>query len=101
MASEPAKIDPALKSKWVEALRSGDFKQGTGQFESDGKFCCLGVLCIVAGEPTTSDGIGNWRFADNTLGDNGDGSSWSGKLASMNDQGHSFQHIAHFIEREL
>lgn len=36
--------------KWVKALRSGKFKQGTGilkQFNSKGEaeHCCLGVLC--------------------------------------------------------
>jgi len=36
--------------KWVKALRSGKFKQGTGtlkQFNSKGaaQHCCLGVLC--------------------------------------------------------
>ena len=31
---------------WVEALRSGDYKQGHGLLRSDDdKFCCLGVAC--------------------------------------------------------
>jgi hypothetical protein len=39
-----------IMKKWVKALRSGKFKQGTGtlkQFNSKGQaqHCCLGVLC--------------------------------------------------------
>lgn len=40
-----------IKKQWVEALRSGDYEQTTGQlirreFASDTlEFCCLGVLC--------------------------------------------------------
>lgn len=41
----------ALKQLWVEALESGNFPQGTGSMNYDGKFCCLGVLCEVAGLP--------------------------------------------------
>lgn len=34
---------------WVEALRSGKFKQTTGRLAAKGhKFCCLGVACEVA-----------------------------------------------------
>jgi hypothetical protein len=39
-----------IMKKWVKALRSGKYKQGTGtlkQFNSKGQaqHCCLGVLC--------------------------------------------------------
>lgn len=34
----------ARRKKWVDALRSGKFKQGRGALRSpDGSFCCLGV----------------------------------------------------------
>ena len=32
---------------WVEALRSGDYKQGRGTLHDDQGFCCLGVACEV------------------------------------------------------
>ena len=35
------------KAKWVAALRSGDYEQGRGQLNRDGKFCCLGVLSDI------------------------------------------------------
>lgn len=35
--------------KWINALRSGDFKQGfAGKLKDDnGGYCCLGVLCEI------------------------------------------------------
>ena len=35
--------------KLVAALRSGQFEQGTGWLERDGKHCFLGVACVIAG----------------------------------------------------
>lgn len=46
------KMDPELKAKWVEALRSGRYKQGRrclGDGEYAPYYCCLGVLNKVAG----------------------------------------------------
>lgn len=34
-----------VKDKWLNALRSGDYKQEQGKLRSDEGFCCLGVLC--------------------------------------------------------
>lgn len=46
------KLDPEEKRLWVEALRSGEYKQGNGSltsFDEDGSrtFCCLGVKGLV------------------------------------------------------
>ena len=36
--------------KWLTALRSGEYKQGTGQLMSyDNTYCCLGVACAMFG----------------------------------------------------
>jgi len=50
-------VTPELKAKWVEALRSGKYKQGkralrTGRDKPENDlFCCLGVLCdLIAPE---------------------------------------------------
>lgn len=51
-------MDPELKGKWVDALRSGDYEQGRAQLRSkDDTYCCLGVLldCI--------DGV-DWELND-------------------------------------
>jgi len=38
-----------IKTRWLKALRSGDFKQGTAQLKrTDDSYCCLGVLCNIA-----------------------------------------------------
>lgn len=44
-------MDKELKAKWVEALRSGDFKQTQSVLHDpqNNSYCCLGVLCKVAG----------------------------------------------------
>lgn len=37
-----------LKTKWLEALRSGKYKQGTLALKTVGeRFCCLGVLADI------------------------------------------------------
>ena len=93
-------MDANLKAKWVEALRSGDFKQTTeGYFKHGKSFCCLGVLCVVAGEPPVleENKSGNWLFVDNEAGL----SDVSMRLASMNDDGASFADLADYIETNL
>jgi hypothetical protein len=41
-------VNPEVKAKWVAALRSGEYEQGSGVLNKDGKLCCLGVLCELA-----------------------------------------------------
>ncbi len=39
-------MDADLKKRWIEALESGDYKQGKGALRSHrDEYCCLGVLC--------------------------------------------------------
>ena len=38
-------MNPIVKTKWIAALRSGDYAQGKGSLHRGGKYCCLGVLC--------------------------------------------------------
>lgn len=33
---------------WIEALRSGEYHQGTNELQSPTGFCCLGVLAVEA-----------------------------------------------------
>ena len=37
-----------VAKKWVAKLRSGEYEQGRGYLNDDGRMCCLGVLCEVA-----------------------------------------------------
>ena len=108
-------MDPELKAKWVAALRSGEFKQGTTLLHSTvyDTYCCLGVLCEISGTKkealTTSD-----RYI---FGDSGDYTgvttvipadafgipySIATDLMAMNDaDDKSFDEIADFIEAYL
>jgi hypothetical protein len=47
--SEIQMLAPAVKSQFLEALRSGDYDQGNLQLRTySDKFCCLGVLTDLA-----------------------------------------------------
>lgn len=47
-------MNQEIKERWVTALRSGDYEQGTARLNTnDEKFCCLGVLCELA----VADGV--------------------------------------------
>lgn len=51
-------MDAKLKEDWVKALRSGGYRQGIGKLRSGDEFCCLGVLCQIAGVEISPDGMG-------------------------------------------
>lgn len=101
-------MDAQLRAKWIEALRSGEYAQTFGVFENSPAyrffrpdeprgFCCLGVLCRVAGEPTFDDEGSNWQFVRENLAD-----SHKGTLVGMNDcEGKTFSEIADFIEKNI
>ena len=116
-------MDAATKAKWVAALRSGKYKQGTGQLRTeDDCYCCLGVLCDISG-------VGQWVRSEHDSGE-----QWAyscegylvtalapdsiyydgdcrpnrpqGSLISRNDgiashERHTFEQIADFIEKHL
>ena len=39
------KMNPEVKQKWIGALRSGKYEQGSEKLRSPNGYCCLGVLC--------------------------------------------------------
>lgn len=43
-------MNAEVKKMWVEALRSGEYKQGRGQLRFGNEYCCLGVLCDLHSE---------------------------------------------------
>lgn len=106
----------AVRARWVEALRSGRYRQGDGRLRRlDGSFCCLGVGCDVLGVEwrseeqwgcysavgvvSTYDGKDAMNYLDNrterALGLN---SEQAVALANMNDDGKTFAEIADYIE---
>lgn len=56
MDASSTKMNPEIKSRWVAALRSGEYKQTTGRLRRDGGMCCLGVLTDLA----VRDGVAAW-----------------------------------------
>jgi len=52
-----------IAEKWAEALRSGEYEQGTSALCMDNKHCCLGVLCEVYKKEA---GDGQWTEAGGT-----------------------------------
>lgn len=92
-----------LFNDWISALRSGELKQTTRRlFDGEG-YCCLGVLCKVAGRETTptsendddwEESKENYRFVRNVLEE-----GTVEALMEMNDAGKTFPEIADFIEK--
>jgi len=58
-----AKMDPELKKEWVAALRSGTYPQTKHALAKGGGYCCLGVLCVVAGRTVyeVSDDVNDYK----------------------------------------
>lgn len=51
-------MNKEIKEKWVAALRSGEYKQGTGCLhDTNDSYCCLGVLCDLA----SKEKVGKWE----------------------------------------
>lgn len=125
------KMNPEIKAKWVEALRTGGYAQGKGSLNrlravGTGRIkglCCLGVLCEVGvkdgvidrREELTSSGA-SYRLigVDEEVGwvdtmPSSEISQWAGldtsaesDLAEMNDDGNkTFAEIADYIEEKL
>lgn len=106
------RLTPELKAKWVQALLSGEYKQGRGYLNKEGRYCCLGVLAIVAGhDPEKLTGMRSLGSIDpalmRSLNDHGDSDGIKrAKLENMNDglDGEatcSFAEIAEWIEENL
>lgn len=57
-----AKMNPEVKKRWVEALRSGKYEQGDGRLRRYRSgvetFCCAGVLCDILAEDVGVD----WEY---------------------------------------
>jgi hypothetical protein len=41
-------MNPDKKKMWIDALLSGEYKQGRGALKYKNGYCCYGVLCDVA-----------------------------------------------------
>ena len=98
-------MNAELKSKWVSALRSGRFKQGKRYLRNGDKYCCLGVLCsLVRPDETPDSPVGTWGGYQGLPGTDvpiGLKPYVARALATMNDEGASFEEIANCIEDQI
>jgi hypothetical protein len=108
-------MDPQIKQRWVDALRSGQYKQGKGFLHRGNKFCCLGVLCdtVDASRWTYVKSHDAWAYGEEypsvaTTEINFDilqeimlDLQLHNYLIKLNDWGHSFEEIATYIETHL
>lgn len=108
-----------FKAKWLEALRSGRYKQGQGFLRCGDEYCCLGVALDIINpkgwsrrNPEHQDSaIFVHEASQDTLSGKSDSFVDTGEvplngldqidLANMNDDGLSFGEIANFIEKNL
>ena len=119
-----------VQKKWVNALRSGEYKQGREALKVKDTFCCLGVLCdLYSKEHNVGEWVQRDDFVDGFDYKEGDLPSangilpthimlWAGlkeknpvvsgssrvrieRLSRKNDAGTSFSKIADIIEKEI
>lgn len=105
-------MNPTMKQQWITALRSGEYEQGTGFLRTiNNKYCCLGVLCDVAGVNAVQGrhvGDHDRYYYEGTscmlhmnlqikFGIEGE----TGILMGMNDKGDNFNEIADWIEENI
>lgn len=55
------KMNPEVKQKWIDALRSGKYEQGSEKLRSVSGYCCLGVLCDLYAQEHNVE----WEFRGN------------------------------------
>lgn len=122
-------MNAVIAKDWIDALRSGEYKQQTGGLATDdlhgnAKFCCLGVLCdlYVKSNPAAEAEVGiRFRPCPGTghsigiVDYYGDScflpytiEKWAGvpyalqqDLAELNDNGATFNEIANNLEARL
>lgn len=99
-------LEQEFKSKWLVALRSGEYKQIRERLKTDNGHCCLGVGLEIKGLASADNLINEWSFnsiqssvdLQNALGISGEEQT---KLVELNDSGKPFSEIADYIESNL
>jgi len=107
-------MNPQIRKDWCKALRSKEYKQGSGVLRSTtNEWCCLGVLCDIV-ESTRweqhEDISDNWFYDgqfeipeqdDFITKQSGLDVDTMTVLATMNDGGDDFDTIATWLEKNL
>jgi hypothetical protein len=110
-------MNPQIKQKWLNALRSGDYQQGQNYLRTDNGFCCLGVLCDLYIKENNVE----WEINEDNMyryekhftvlppsvvgwagvGDSNPYVNGKTSLGYLNDHGSTFNEIADVIEEHL
>ncbi len=100
------KLTKKVKNQWLEALRSGKYKQGKGKLikatNSGFSYCCLGVLQAITGlEIVNSELLTNKKDISCSCV-KGLSTDMQDNLASYNDkEDKSFDWIANWIDKNI
>ena len=110
-------MDARVKQMWIEALRSGEYKQTSGLLRDENGHCCLGVLCDIHAKETNNvwdihnryflhdetlpEIVQHWAGIDSSMGNIDVPYLNALTLAELNDDGCSFEFIADVIEKEF
>lgn len=115
-------MNPKWKQPWIDALESGEYQQAQTVLHDGTGYCCLGVLCRVAGatfrkanepdtyEPTRINGLimnDGHLLSDNALSMFGLDGDQQSVLVGLNDGNDgrdppkSFKEIAAYIRENL
>ena len=105
-------MNKQVKTAWLKALRSGEYKQARGQLKVGDAYCCLGVVSDLAVKARVID-----SFDGSAGGLCSEVIEWAGLddelpavtyLSALNDgqaagsiKPQSFKQIARYIERDL
>ena len=113
-------MNPQIKQKWVDALRSCEYQQTQGRLRKEDGFCCLGVLCDLYIKENNVEweieddiyryekhftvlppSVVGWAGVEDSnpyvIGVTG----FVGSLSALNDSGFTFNEIADLIENHL
>lgn len=96
-------MDIKLKQDWIDALRSGKYVQGHSKLYSDGKYCCLGVLCRVAGIKLKNDDDedNGYKQCKLLIGTDNLEPFWARNDGFERIRTHTFPEIADYIEETV
>jgi hypothetical protein len=107
-------VNPQIKKAWLNALRSGQYKQGQMYLRrrahgAKDRYCCLGVLCDLVepdkwdarGGTIVNHGIHGGYPGSTVLRTSGLSADDALHLGSLNDTGKRFDEIASYIEANL
>lgn len=105
-------LDADLKTRWIAALRSGEYQQGQGVLRQEDRFCCMGVLELIIGVKSTDRCFLAGHVAEIAGLPYYTDAKVQGQLAQMNDGfagigshapvvRHTFSQIADWIEANL